>query len=47
MSAFILACVIIAVIFWRAALKIIAMLVAILLIFGVLAILQEFHHAIK
>lgn len=47
MSAFILACVIIAVIFWRAALKIIAILAAILLIFGALALLQEFHHAIK
>lgn len=47
MSPFIVACVILAVIFWRFALKIIAMLAAILLIFGAFALLQEFHHAIK
>jgi hypothetical protein len=47
MYPFIVACVIIAVVFWRAALKIIAMLVGILLIIGALAFIQEFHHAIK
>ncbi len=47
MSAFILACVIIAVVFWRAALKIIAAVAVVLLIFGALALLQDLHHAIK
>ena len=47
MYPFILACVIIAVAFWKAALKIIAMLAAILLIVGAFALIQEFHHAIK
>jgi hypothetical protein len=47
MYPFIVACVIIAVAFWRAMLKIIAMFAAILLILGAFALIREFHHAIK
>lgn len=47
MYALIVICLIMAVAFWRAVLKIIAMLAAILMILGALALIQEFHHAIK
>jgi hypothetical protein len=47
MSALIIVCAIIAVVFWRAALKIAAILVAILLISGALVLFEGLHHVIK
>ncbi len=47
MSAFIVVCAVIAVVFWRAALKIAAIVAVILLISGALALLQGIHHVVR
>jgi len=47
MSAFIVICAIIAVVFWRSVLKIAAILAIVLMLFGVLALFQGIHDVIK
>jgi hypothetical protein len=47
MSVFIIACAIIAVLFWRSLLKIAAILAVALMTFGVVAFFHGIHHVIK
>jgi hypothetical protein len=47
MSAFIMICAIIAVLFWRSVLKIAAILAVALMVFGALAFFEGLHHIVR
>jgi hypothetical protein len=47
MSAFIMICAIIAVVFWRSVLKIAAILAFALMVFGAFAFLEGLHHIVR